>query len=263
MSVITLWFLYALSLSLTDANAPFLLVSLGMWSLWAAFVFWLITRIDRLAWVPFKIRLAVFAWSAIMIQLTGVVVGLTGPLIGGTFGQFSIAINAPLVEELIKLAGVVMVALTVPRLFHRPVAAVLCGALSGLGFAFAENWRFSVGLLDEELGGSDTVTKLSELATWVLARGFVDAPWGHMTYTALASVGFYHALRHANRGAWYRITHAVGGFVCAVVLHGLSNASVNLDGSAQLAGYALVSLVELGILVALIGWAVRSNRRIG
>lgn len=105
------------------------------------------------------------------------------------------------------------------------------------------------------------MTKLSELATWVLARGFIDAPWGHMTYSALASIGIYHALRRADRSTLHRLTLAAACFVCAVVLHGLNNASTGLDGSAQLTAFATVSLIELATLSSLIRWAMRSERR--
>jgi RsiW-degrading membrane proteinase PrsW (M82 family) len=259
MTVITAWFFYGLAILTTRAEAPFLIASLAMWALWATFAFWLITCVDRRAWVPAGIRVAVFAWSAIMIQLSALAVGFTGPIIGKTFGRFGIAINAPVFEEATKLVGVILIAAITPRLMLRPVGAVLCGLLSGPGFAFAENWRFSIGLLEEELGGADAMTKLSELATWVLQRGFIDAPWGHMTYSALASVGVYYAVAHATRHPLLRIVDAGACFAAAVILHGLSNASVSLDGSAQLAAFAVTALIELATLAYLILWAMRSG----
>lgn len=255
ITIVAAWFLYALATSTTRAEAPFLMASLVMWSLWAAFAFWLITRIDRRMWVPTGLRFAVFAWSALMIQLSALAVGLSGPMVGELFGRFGIVINAPIIEEAVKLAGVGLIATIAPSLMLRPIGVVLCGLLSGLGFAFAENWRFSIGLLQEVLGDANAMTKLSELAAWMLQRGVIDAPWGHMTYSALASVGIYYVAR-ADHSVARRIAVTIGCFIGAVVLHGLNNASVSLDGSAQWAAYATISLIELATLASLILWAL-------
>lgn len=258
VTVVAAWYLYALTTLTTRAEAPFLIASLFMWALWSAVVFWLITCVDRRMWVPTGTRFAAFAWSAIMIQLSALAVGLSGPTVAEIFGRFAIAINAPIIEEAVKLAGVGLIATIAPRLVLRPIGAVLCGLLSGLGFAFAENWRFSIGLLQEVLGDADAMTKLSELAAWVLQRGLIDAPWGHMTYSALASVGIYCVVAHADHGVAKRMALAVGCFIGAVALHGLSNASVGLDGSAQWTAYATISVIELATLASLIRWAMQS-----
>lgn len=128
---------------------------------------------------------------------------------------FSAVVQAPLVEEVAKGIGVLLIFATARRSFDGPVDGIVYGALVGAGFAFTENIQyFAVSFI--EGGAADTT------ATFFV-RGILS-PFAHVMFTSVT--GFALGLA-ARRGA--TVGQALGpwfvGLAGAVALHALWNGS--------------------------------------
>ena len=127
-------------------------------------------------------------------------------------------VQAPIVEELAKGIGLLLIFAVGRRAFDGPVDGVVYGALVGAGFAFTENIQyFAIALSD---GGVEQAT-----VTFFM-RGILS-PFAHAMFTAV--IGFALGLA-ARRGA--STGAALGpwcaGVIGAIVLHALWNGSAVL-----------------------------------
>jgi len=128
---------------------------------------------------------------------------------------FSAVVQAPVVEELAKGLGVLLIFLIARRAFDGPVDGIVYGALVGAGFAFTENIQyFAISYIE---GGVVDTT-----ATFFL-RGILS-PFAHVMFTAVT--GFALGLA-ARRGA--TPGQALGpwllGMAGAIALHAFWNGS--------------------------------------
>lgn len=175
-----------------------------------------VRMIDR--WEPEPKSLVIFAlaWGAVAAVGITLLVDLAFALAVGQRNEFFAAvIQAPVIEEVAKGAGVLLVFVIGRRAFDGPVDGVVYGALIGAGFAFTENIQyFGTSLIS---GGA------GELTLTFILRGLVS-PFAHAMFTALT--GFAIGLA-ARRGA--STAAAVGsgalGLLGAVGLHAYWNGS--------------------------------------
>jgi protease PrsW len=142
--------------------------------------------------------------------------GLTGLWAKGagvTFAaNWSAALSAPLNEELLKLSGVVMIALAAPRALRGPVDGMIFGALTGLGFQAMENITYSLNAIPL-FGATDPAGAVTLSA--VVRVGLTS--WGsHWAMTAVAGAGIgYLAARGLRRGT----PPAIACLVVAMAMH--------------------------------------------
>jgi protease PrsW len=128
--------------------------------------------------------------------------GLTG-LVGKTAGvafasAWSAALSAPLNEELLKVAGVVLIALAAPRAIRGPVDGMVYGALTGLGFQVIENVIYSLNNIPLS-GATDPAVAVTVSA---VIRVFITGLGSHWGMSAVAGAGVgYLAARGPRRGA--------------------------------------------------------------
>jgi RsiW-degrading membrane proteinase PrsW (M82 family) len=127
--------------------------------------------------------------------------GLTGLWAKGegvTFAaNWSAALTAPLNEEVLKLAGVVMIALAAPLAIRGPLDGMIYGALTGLGFQVIENVTYGLNSIPDT-GATDPAHAVAGSAA---LRG-LTAPGSHWTMTAVAGAGIgYLTARGLRRGA--------------------------------------------------------------
>ncbi|MEJ6554568.1 PrsW family intramembrane metalloprotease [Microbacterium esteraromaticum] len=175
-----------------------------------------VRMIDR--WEPEPKSLVIFAlaWGAVAAVGITLLVDLAFALAVGQRDEFFAAvIQAPVIEELAKGAGVLLVFVIGRRAFDGPVDGVVYGALIGAGFAFTENIQyFGTSLIS---GGA------GELTLTFILRGLVS-PFAHAMFTALT--GFAIGLA-ARRGASTAAALGSGalGLLGAVGLHAYWNGS--------------------------------------
>lgn len=198
--------------------------------------------VDRWEPEPRLLLLAAFVWGGGVATLaasflnSAVGPALAGLLAPGMTPQTATAVfGAPVVEELIKGAGVLIVFGLRRRQFNGPVDGIVYAAVIAAAFAFVENIQYFATA--EELG-----------VTFVL-RGLVS-PFGHLIYTACTGVALGAAARMSRPHAWVWLLPV--GYVAAVLLHAAWNAFAGL-------AYSLGDLVALVVLVnwlPLVLWAV-------
>ncbi|MFC9977291.1 PrsW family intramembrane metalloprotease [Spirillospora sp. NPDC127200] len=98
------------------------------------------------------------------------------------------ALTAPLNEELLKLAGVALLALVFPGALRGPLDGLILGALTGLGFQVVENVSYSVNLIVQS---GATAPTTSVVQTFV-ARVVLTGPGSHWAMSAVAGAGLGH-----------------------------------------------------------------------
>lgn len=160
---------------------------------------------------------------------------------------------APVVEELIKGFGVLLVFGVWRRYFDGPVDGVVYAGMVAAGFAFVENILYfgqTLVAASGQVGGGSAV-----LTVFVL-RGLVS-PFAHVVFTVCVGLALGLASRRPGH-AW--VWAFPLGLAVAMLLHGFWNAAALLgDGSGFLVGYVLVQVPVFGALVALVVWLRRQE----
>ncbi|WP_232711596.1 PrsW family intramembrane metalloprotease [Microbacterium lacus] len=188
-----------------------------------AVVLFAVRTIDR--WEPEPRGLVVFAvaWGAIASVGIALLVDLGIILLIGNSDSsardlFSTVVQAPVVEEVAKALGLLLIFVTARRAIDGPVDGIVYGALVGAGFAFTENIQyFAISYLD---GGAGDLT-----ATFFV-RGILS-PFAHAMFTAVAGFALGLAARRGATGG--RALGALGlGLIGAIALHAFWNGSAML-----------------------------------
>ena len=207
-------------------------------------IVWFAVRlIDR--WEPEPRRLLVFAvaWGAIAsVAIALGVDALLALLVGGLGDAFRSVVQAPLVEEVAKGVGLLLLYVGARRWFDGPVDGIVYGALIGAGFAFTENVQyFAVSFIE---GGAVQVGGVFLLRA-------VLSPFAHVMFTSLTGFAFGLAARRALRTG-SALRYALPGLLGAIVLHALWNGSATFFNFFELyltLQVPLFLLFVLGILV--------------
>jgi RsiW-degrading membrane proteinase PrsW (M82 family) len=205
-------------------------------------VFLALRAIDR--WEPEPRSLIVLAlgWGAIGAVVIALAVDLLlvivfGP--GETFAAeaFSAIVQAPVVEEIGKGLGVLLILLVGRRAFDGPVDGIVYGGLIGAGFAFTENIQyFAIAIVEGGPGQAGVV---------FFMRGILS-PFAHVMFTAVTGFAVGLAVRRGARGAaifgaW------VLGLVGAAILHALWNGSATLGDF-----FALYAALQVPLFIVFI-----------
>lgn len=203
------YFLLALGPVASTVGLLLALIPLGV----VVFVVYLIDR-----WEPEPKRLLVFsvAWGAIAAVSITLLVGLAFEIgFGGLPDEIATVIQAPIVEELAKGFGLLLLFWIARNAFDGPVDGVVYGALIGAGFAFTENIQyFAISLIE---GGGESLT-----VTFIVRAIF--SPFAHAMFTGLLGYCLGLAARQGTRG--FQVTKFVSlGLLGAVSLHAFWNAS--------------------------------------
>ncbi|TFD58769.1 PrsW family intramembrane metalloprotease [Cryobacterium suzukii] len=227
-----------------------LLVGLLLALLPLAVVLLSVRWIDR--WDPEPRPALIFAllWGAGISIVSALIVDLgvqitiaasSGALAGSDFA--SAVVQAPIVEEVAKGFGVLVLFWAVRRHFHGPLDGVVYAATIAAGFAFSENIQY-FGLAMTE-GNAQT------LGITFLLRG-VFSPFAHVTFTICTGLALGLAARRSvtRSGA---VAFFLLGLVPAIGLHALWNgATFLLAGDASVLFYYVVVQVPLFIVAILV-----------
>ncbi len=207
-------------------------------------VVWFAVRlIDR--WEPEPRRLLVFAaaWGAVAsVALALLVDGALQFAAGGAGDAFRAVVQAPIVEEVGKGLGLLLIYAFARRFFDGPVDGIVYGALIGAGFALTENVQyFAISYLE---GGA------GEVATTFFLRA-VLSPFAHVMFSSLTGFAFGLAARRAL-GVGAALRFGIPGLVAAIVLHALWNGSATFFNFFELYATLQVPLFVLFILGILV-----------
>ncbi|HET7139307.1 MAG TPA: PrsW family intramembrane metalloprotease [Arthrobacter sp.] len=241
---------------------PFLLANTGVGGFLVGFVVSLIPLsavllavhlIDRWEPEPKRLLLFAFTWgAAVSIAVTL----LIQPFFALTF-QFSdvadfrtfmATVQAPVVEEVAKSLGLLLILLLARKHFDGPVDGVVFAFTIAGGFAFTENILYFGRAIAE------SASPATDLARIFLLRG-VMSPFAHAIFTGTTGLIMGYAARRWHAGA--SVLAFCLGLVPAMLLHNRWNSM----GTGFLAEYILV-LVPIFMLavVGIILLRVAENR---
>ncbi|WP_345712845.1 PrsW family intramembrane metalloprotease, partial [Kineococcus glutinatus] len=183
-----------------------------------ASVMWL----DRHEAEPPHLLAFAFGWGACVATLGALVINTVGGMLlerGGVFtggiADTSVVL-APVVEEALKGAAVLLVVLVQRRQFDGVVDGIVYAAFAGVGFAFLENVLY--------LGRALATDDAASLAVVFVLR-CIASPFAHPLFTMATGVGLGIAARSSSLPV--RLGAPVLGFCVAVCLHALWNASAS------------------------------------
>ena len=208
-------------------------------------VFWYVRWEPRPPGVFTAVTLMVaFLWGTIVSTLCSLVVNdWVDRVITEAMGDPGAAavISAPLVEELTKGLGVLLVFLIWRRTINGTIDGVVYAAFTAAGFAFVENILYFVQ-------GWEYV------GTIFVTRGILS-PFAHLTFTACTGVAIGVSSRRRSQYAWAWM--ALVGLVGAILLHATWNGFV----TANFGVYLLLQFPFYALCIGLVSWLRWSERR--
>jgi RsiW-degrading membrane proteinase PrsW (M82 family) len=189
-----------------------------------------------------------FLWGAsVAVVVSGLVNGVMDRAIGQAWTSIA---SAPLVEEALKAAILLLFYLVRRDEFDGAVDGVIYAAMVGLGFAFAENVDYYGRALQH--GGS------AGLAVIFTLRGML-APFSHPLFTSLTGLGLGVARQSRSRAVG--VIAPAAGFAGAVALHATWNAGASA-GIFFFAVYGLIMLPALAVLMAIVAVSLKFEGRV-
>lgn len=194
--------------------------------------------IDRWEPEPVPNLLVAFLWGAGVATVISLAVNTTTAVLAASASVASgdlvaSIVSAPLIEEMTKGLGVLIVFLVWRGSFNGPVDGIVYAAVVAAGFAFAENILYFVQFRDQLM------------ATFVMRA--VASPFAHVTFTACTGLAIGLASRMRSPVAWVWMTPC--GLVGAVALHAFWNGVLSAAPSLYL-------LVEVPFFLACVGLVV-------
>lgn len=212
--------------------------------------------LDRYEPEPVSLLVMAFGWGALVATAAALVLQLVDRSILGTPDTWTGVIVAPITEEAVKGAFVVLLVVTRRRVIDGVLDGIVYAGLVGVGFAFTENILYLGGAY---MGGNDIgAGGLGSATTLFVVRG-VFSPFAHPLFTSLIGIGVGVAVVTRSRG--WRFLAPVLGYVAAVIAHGSWNASASLAGGQLFALTYLFAMVPAFLLLA--GFAVWARAREG
>ncbi|SHK75722.1 Protease prsW family protein [Nocardiopsis flavescens] len=212
------------------------------------FGYWLLRRIRPVRAPGRAASSAAVAWGLFAVTgaalvanaaLDGVLAVAMGPRTADLWGA---AVSGPVDEELLKLAGVVLVAVAFPYAVRGPVDGFVIGALVGLGFQVMENLFMAV----QEVTGRGGLGGVEMVVQSGLTRVLLTGLGTHWALSAVAGT----AVGLVAAAAWRPRPRTVAAAVLLVVLAMAMHAFINLP-VLQGIGVVVKALVNFAVAMAL------------
>lgn len=187
-----------------------------------------LTWIDRWEPEPKSALVFAFCWGAGMSVVTALVLGswVQPLLMAGNASAdpdfVSAVIQAPLVEEISKGAGLLLIFFLRRRTFDGPIDGLVYAGMIAAGFAFTENILYFGQAWQENAGQPFGVVSI------FVMRGLMS-PFAHVMFTGALGVCVGYAAR--NGGTRMVLTAFAVGLVPAMFLHALWNGTTFLNAN--------------------------------
>jgi RsiW-degrading membrane proteinase PrsW (M82 family) len=196
------------------------LLSWGLLLLYAIPVFAIVYLLDLYEREPLSLVIGALLWGALVAPLFASIGNSGwGLLIArvadpGFASQWTPALTAPVVEEIVKAAGVVMLYLIARDEFDDMMDGFVYGAIVGLGFTVVEDIFYFMGAFG---GRPDGV--LVGFFLRVVASGL----YGHVLYTGLTGMAIARYVTHRDEPRGRRLGISSALFLTAMFGHFLWN----------------------------------------
>lgn len=212
--------------------------------------------LDRYEPEPRGLLAAALLWGGFVATAAALLIqGVGGMVLRFTDDQ-SLAIVAPITEEASKGLFLVLLLWWRRAELDGVLDGIVYAGMLGVGFAFVENILYLAaaynGTDGTGPGGTDALT-----ATFVMRCLF--SPFAHPLFTAFTGVGV--GLAVGSRSPLVRAVAPLGGYLLAVLAHGLWNGSTIFGAGGFVAVYLVLMAPALVGMAALGLWARRSERR--
>lgn len=206
--------------------------------------------LDRYEPEPRGLLVAGLAWGAFVATMAALAIQGIGGLVVPITDNASLAIVAPVVEEASK--GLFLVLLLWWR--RAEVDGILDGivyaGMVGVGFAFTENVLYLVAAYN----GTDGVGPGGlEAVTGTFVMRCLFSPFAHPLFTAFTGIGI--GLAVSSRSTSVRWLAPLGGYLLAVLAHGLWNGSTVFGFGSFVLVYVVIMAPAFVGMVALAWWA--------
>ena len=215
--------------------------------------------VDRWEPEPSWMLLTAFLWGASVAVFAASFVNdsayVLGELVLGAGGGLFVGpvISAPIAEEAFKGLFLLGLLWFRRREFDGLVDGIVYAGLVAAGFAFTENiLYFGRAFASDGLAGEGG----GVLAVFFI-RGLLS-PFAHPLFTSL--IGLAVGIAAGSRGIGTKILVLIGGYLGAVVLHALWNASAGYG--LLLVVYPLIMVPLFGCLVAMVVWQRHREQRV-
>jgi RsiW-degrading membrane proteinase PrsW (M82 family) len=212
--------------------------------------------LDRYEPEPRRLLLLGLLWGGFVATAAALLVQGIGGWVVGFTDRASLAVVAPVTEELTKGLFLVLLLWWRRHELDGILDGIVYAGMVGIGFAFVENILYLAAAYNgtDGLGPGGT----SALTTVFVLRCLVS-PFAHPLFTTFIGIGVGVAV--GARSAGVRWGAPVVGYAVAVITHGLWNAST-LYGFSGFAGVYVVLMAPAFLaMVGLAVWARRSERR--
>ncbi len=196
-------------------------------------------------------------WGAFVATAAAILVGGIGGIFGAVSDDVSLAVVAPVTEEAAKGLFLLLLLWWRRSELDGILDGIVYAGMVGIGFAFTENILYLAAAYNgtEQMGPGGVIG----VTTTFVVRCIVS-PFAHPLFTAFIGVGVGIAV--ASRSRAVRVGAPLGGYVLAVVTHGLWNAST-IFGTNGFAGvYVVLMVPALVALGSLAVWTRRSEPRL-
>ncbi|SDL09053.1 Membrane proteinase PrsW, cleaves anti-sigma factor RsiW, M82 family [Glycomyces sambucus] len=174
---------------------------------------------------PWLVLAFCFGWGACVATAIalGVNTGIAVLLDRNGFDQgLAAVVSAPVIEEIAKLLGPLLVYWTARRHLTGTLDAIVYCGLAGAGFAVSENVLYASGTY--VLGASlDDAAGIAQVTILVVVRGLATM-FAHPLMTGLSAIGLGRAARLPGRKGRQAVW-IIGMLLCGMGLHALWNGS--------------------------------------
>lgn len=188
---------------------------------YAAPVIMVVYLLDLFEREPISLVVASLLWGAVaataLAGLANQGWGLVVARIGGPdfASRWTAALTAPWVEEILKVLGVVLIALIAREEIDDVMDGFVYGALCGLGFAVVEDVFYFMAVFGGEPAG---------VLTGFFVRVIASGLYGHLLYSGIAGIGVaYFVARKAQASLPKRLLVAGGLLLLAILAHFIWN----------------------------------------
>jgi RsiW-degrading membrane proteinase PrsW (M82 family) len=213
------------------------------------FVLW---GLDRYEKEPSLLLMGAFIWGAVPSIILALImqIVLDVPVVAVSPNQLTYellgsSVIAPLTEEAIKAAALILLLLFLRREIDSPIDGLIYGGVIGFGFAAVENMFYLFGAYTE--GGVGDVLALAFLRAGIFGLN-------HAMYTGFTGVGIALALE--LKRAWLRPLPVLIGFGLSLGTHALHNALATMTTYAGSASILIAILTDWTGVVVLLGVAL-------